>query len=269
MSDETPEVQTDWRESLPEQLRDAPYFRKAESIEQVRSDLDGAAFWQGNSILKPSADASDEAKASNQAKMRELYPNLVDPDADDVYSRLGKPEEHTKYDSPEGLTIGADELTTLKRLAFNANMTKSQFKEYISGLDAERRTGAEVAQGNIAEQQETLRAEWGEATDTRKAEVGRFLRNDDTAPAYLLKGHEDGTLSPAEYKWLYSQARAGDETPEVTTHGKGEDSPMSVMEATEKASELRTRMFDMRPSDPLYEHLNKQLIDADRAAMPG
>ena len=66
MSDENIEPVADWRESLPEQLRDAPYFKNAESPDQVRADLDGAAYWQGNSILKPTAEATDEAKETNR-----------------------------------------------------------------------------------------------------------------------------------------------------------------------------------------------------------
>jgi hypothetical protein len=268
MSDEIPEV-TDWRDSLPENLRDAPYFKNAESPEQVRSDLDGAAFWQGNSILKPGAEASDEAKANNQAKLRELYPDLVNVDAEDIYTRLGKPEEATKYATPENLSIGADELIQLKQIAFNANLTTSQFKDQITALDAARRTGAEVNQSAMDEQSAALRSEWGEATDSRKGVVGRFMKADETTPAGLVKAHEDGTLSPAEYKWLYSLAVSGDEQPEVSSQGKGDQPAMSVIEGVEKAQDIRSRMFKMKTSDPLYSHLTNQLLEADKAAAAG
>lgn len=268
MSDE-PEVTTDWRESLPEQLRDAPYFKNATSPEQVRADLDGAAYWQGNSILKPTAEASDEAKATNKAKLRELYPDLANLEDPEIYTRLGKPEEHTKYETPEGLSISEDEMTSLKQIAFAADMTKKQFKEYISGLDAARRTSAEMNQTRINEQQAELRKEWGEATDARRAEVAQFLRNDTTAPAHLLKAHEEGTLSASEYKWLHNLSRAGDESPEATTHGKTADGKMTVVEGMQKAQEIREKMFKMRASDPMYKHLNNQLVEADRAASSG
>lgn len=258
-----------WRDSLPEQLRDAPYFRKAESLDQVRADLDGAAFWQGNSILKPGADATDEAKEANKAKLRELYPNLVDPESDDIFTQLGKPEEHTQYDTPEGIGISEDEMIHLKQFAHKANMTKRQFREYVSELNAARQTGMDIGRQEMKQDAETLHKEWGEATDARKDLVGRYLKADPNVPESVRKAHEDGTMSSDQYKWLYSLAAEGEESGETSTHEKYTKTIMSPLEGAERGRELRDKMSSMRPGDPLYQHYIEQLLEADRAAAAG
>jgi hypothetical protein len=266
----SPEGETgSWRDSLPEQLRDAPYFRKAESLDQVRSDLDGAAFWQGNSILKPSADATDEQKATNMAKLRELYPNLVDPESEDIYTQLGKPEEHTQYDVPEGIAIADDEITHLKQIAHAASMTKRQFREYISQLNTARQTGMEIGQEEARQDAEALRKEWGEATDGRKELVGKYLKTDPNVPESMVAAYDAGNLTSGQFKWLYSLASQGDESAETSTHERYQKVGMSPLEGAERAKEIRLKLMDMRPGDPAYQAYLNQLMEADKAASAG
>ena len=73
-----------WKDALPEALRDAPYFKKAETVDQVLADLQGAAAWQGNSLRIPGPDATPDLTVDSSV-------DLVADDFHGLADRLGLP----------------------------------------------------------------------------------------------------------------------------------------------------------------------------------
>jgi hypothetical protein len=260
---------TDWRANLPEQLRDAPYFKNPEATpEQVRADLDGAAFWQGNSVLKPGPDASEEARQANIQKVMELYPDLMvvpEPDSEDysaLMAKLGKPDDIADYKLPEGVELDPAETEALQQISLKANMTKQQFAEYMAGLGQLRSEAATLAESKRAEDMATLAREWGDAKDQRLGEIKQFLADGPEA----LQNVEQ--FDSATLKWLYSKAQAGQENGEISTQQTAQ-AAMTPVEGMARANEIRETMRTMRNTDPLYKPMLAKLVEAERAAMGG
>ena len=104
----------DW---IPEQLRNAPYFKPTEdgtprTVEQVIADLEGAASLQGDlsssHIRIPDREDSDAVKAATVKALENIPGLTVIPTGDDPEQReallksIGRPESADKYVAPEG-----------------------------------------------------------------------------------------------------------------------------------------------------------------------
>jgi hypothetical protein len=200
-------TETNWKESLPEQLRDAPFFAKAQNLDAVLSDIKNAAQHMGNSIRIPSDDASDADKVTFRKKAAERIGGLMEvPNADDeegyvaALKKLGMPDNADDYGDLEGKTSAE-----IRELAKNAGMTKKQYEKVFGEL-AKINEGAQAqAQQVFQEGLQTVKDQWGLAFEKRTAEIGDFLLKSE-APPELVKALAEGKLSPANYGWLYDMA---------------------------------------------------------------
>lgn len=262
-------IADNWRESLPEPLRDSPYFKNAKSVEDAATQIANAAYWQGNSILKPGANASDEAKAANKQKIREMYPEFMpvpDPyseDAGQVFAKMGKPDSADKYKLPEGFEMSPDEAGAMKAIALDANLTQAQFEKQQAAILTKRQ---EMAEQQKAEQQTglaALREQWGATYDQNMAQVNAMLANDKLVPPAIKAAAEAGTLDAQSIQWLNDIARRGDEQTEVPTQ-QGQTAAMTPEQGRQEAQELRARLFSMNDLDPMKPVLMAKLIEAER-----
>ena len=271
----TSDLAEDWKASLPEGLVDAPFIKAAATLEQARSELDNAAFWKGNSILKPGANASDEAKAENLARVRELYPNLVEiPEAGseeygEFFAKIGKPEAADGYVPPEGAVIGEDEMAQLREVAHKANWTQSQFKAYIEQISTSRADANAASKQALDAELAALNKEWGATYEARMGEVAAFVAADPEVPAYIRNALDAGTLDAASIKWIHKLVSLGDEATPGSVQEKQAESGMTPAEGSARANEIRERMYGMRNTDPQWTFLYNELIKAERYASAG
>jgi hypothetical protein len=259
----------DWKESLPEQLRDAPYFKSAESVDQVLSDLTNAAGLQGNSLRIPGPDASDEDVAAFRLKATEKIPGLMavpDPDSDDytdVLSKMGLPEAADKYRVPEGTPIDADTLAQLAAEAHEAKLTQSQFNALVNKQAGKLAQLTEQQETHAREREDALRKEWGAAYEDRLGEVERLLSDAPGELAGVLPN-----LSADAVKWLHDLTDSFGEDNEGTRQADGQRARLTPDEAHEQAGEILKRLQSMKEyEDPrLYQSLVKKRVDLIRMA---
>lgn len=260
----------DWRSTLPEQLRDAPYFKNAKSLEQARQEIDNAAYWQGNSILKPGANASDEAKAANRQKLFELYgkeimpiPDPYSEDAGLVFQKMGKPDAADKYKFPDGYDIDPDEAGLMKAIALDANLTQAQFEKQQGAILAKRKELADQRMHELQTGVAALQGEWGATFEGNLKRISTLVATDPLIPPHIKAQHEAGTLDAHTLRWLDSIVKKGDEVTEIP----GQQAATSVMtpdQGKQEASELRARLFKMNELDPMRPILMKKLLEAER-----
>lgn len=267
----TEEVQTDWRDSLPEAIKESPYFGEGRSPEEVAADIKNAAAWQGNSIRIPGPDATPEQREEMVGKVVEKFGDLMKvPDVlneDSVNAallKLGKPEEASKYTVPEGIDVPPE----LKNQAFEAGLTQKQFEklvktQYDQGLEHQATIDA-----RLQEQEDVLKADWGAAIEDRKAVVAEYLAGDGV-PAALREAYATNGLDAETIKWIYSQAEASEESRTVTQQNDGRSGAMTPLEATHQLQEVWKRLSEMRPSDPGYNELLQQKTKLTRLKLGG
>jgi hypothetical protein len=261
----------DWREALPDQLQGLPYFKNAETLDQVVADIEGAAFWQGNSILKPSAEASDDAKAANREKLRELYPDLVEvpqPGSEEYgafFNQLGKPESAEGYAVPEGIEL--PDIDALKQIAFASNMTAKQFADQISAMAAARGDADSNFSAARKADMDGLAKEWGATYDGNITNIDRFLEMTG-APESFIAAHKDGRMSAADYRWLNKIVMAGDEGTEAATI-EVQSTGMTPAQGVQMANDIREKMHTIKNTDPRWRGYMNQLLEAEGYAAGG
>lgn len=242
----------DWRESLPAELKEAPYLKGDKTPEQIVADLENAASWQGNSIRIPGPDATPEAKAEFMAKAVEKIPGLMPtPEPEnygDVLTKLGKPAEAKDYKYAEGIDLG--ELgDALKEQAFEAGLTQSQFSTLVAQQMSASESAQEAAEAIVAATYAELQGEWGQATEDRIRDVEAMLSKEG-APESLKTAFLDKDLDAATIKWLYGVAESAGEKAVMREQNDGREGALTPHEAREQAQELWLRIAEMPQTDP-------------------
>jgi hypothetical protein len=196
--------ENDWKQSLPEPLRDAPFFAKATSVDAVLADIKNAAQHMGNSIRIPGPDASAEDRAAFRKKAAERIGELMEvPNPDDeegyktVLKKLGALEKAEDYPSFDG-EVSDD----LRQLAAEAGMTKKQYEAFFGKLTASQKEAVLAQQAAQQEAIAPLKAEWGAAFDKRIADTADILLKAG-APEQVIQGLSTQTMTPDAIKWLY------------------------------------------------------------------
>lgn len=269
MSEEQTQAdQANWRESIPEPLRDAPYFKNAETMDQVLADIKGAAAWQGNSIRIPGPDSTDEQRAEFITRAQEKIPGLMavpevgSDDYSKVMAKLGMPEEAGAYHVPEQVEIDGELLGNLKAEAFAAGLTQSQFQSLVAKQAEGLKTQTEINQAKISEQQALLKNEWGEAAEQRLGAVEHLLSD---GPQLLRDAFEANSLDAATVQWLYGMAEQMTEGNEGLRQVDGQNAVMSPGEAAHQEAEIFAQLQQLTPTDPRYRELVQRRVDLIRA----
>jgi hypothetical protein len=260
-----------WRDALPEVLVDAPYFRDAKSPEDLRQKIDNASFWQGNSILKPGTNASEEQIAANKSKVLELYPDFMpipDPYSEDVnkvWERLGKPDAADKYKLPEGVELDPEEAGLIKAIALDAGLTQAQFEKQQAALISKRKELIDQQKHKRDEGIAALRNELGATYDDSMKRIETMLNTDPLIPPQFKAAHEAGQLDAATYRWLDNLVKQGDEVTQMPDQRQTEVG-ITPAQAIEEAEQIRERLFKMQRTDKMYPILQQKLIEAEMYA---
>jgi hypothetical protein len=267
---------TDWRESLPEQLRDAPFLGKAENLDDAVGKLAHAAQVVGTSIRIPNADASDEAKAEFYGKLADVpgVARLPTPeDAEgmaDIMSKLGRPEKAEDYlpAELEGHQWDDGALTDLKAYAHEAGMTNSQFQTLAQKVAEQQLSTSTATQQAQQEQRELLAAEWGEALPQNELLVKNWLEASG-APEAMRDMLEGKTLTAESLKWLHQTAtQFMSEANPVNRDGASPTATVSPTEASARIGEILNNPAYFDSGDPRQADLRAQMLKYQALANP-
>jgi len=195
-----------WLASLPEELQISPDLQDIKSVEALAENFIERGKHVGASIRIPSEDASKEDWSKFHSRLVERVPNLMptpdftDKDSvNDIMTRMGKPEAAGKYKDPEGMELpnGAD----LRELAFNLNLTQSQYEGLVKGTFDKMNSDNEVSALQQTENLMNLKKDWGLAFDEKIGRVGALLEIME-APEPLKNAFKENAMDTALVKWL-------------------------------------------------------------------
>jgi len=259
---------TDWKSSLPDEIRGK--FDKFDDVGSLATSYDQLERMVGNSIRPPSEEAGAEDWNKFRSKVMEKDPALLalpdDPESElwnEVYAKLGRPEEPTGYAAPEleGLQIPEERLSFLQNAAYEAGIGGKQFEKVIGKvLEAD----AQMLQQQEEQRQEglkSLNSEWGMAYDSKVERAGKVAEATG-APKELLDAVQNGSANAATLKWLDSLADSlGSEDAVVSQQFANGSNAMTPDEAMSRADEIFAKIQNMSPSDPQYKGLVKRRAD--------
>lgn len=218
-------IPSDWREHIPSDVKEWDEFKNSDSPEKFFQQMASHRSMLGQSVRIPGEDAGDGANKEFYEKIMGKVPGLMrTPDVDndevmqDVWSRLGKPEDADGYGevSVEDYTPSADDLKALRQIAHDAGLTKSQYSKLAKAmLSADMAAQAKVKTG-LSDDQKALATQWGAATEQR-TKVARAIAVQTGAPDSLLQLIDAGEADSTTMQWLYS----------LSQQVSGEDNPMA------------------------------------------
>lgn len=269
----------EWFESLPEELRAAPFFKPGEDgsvkeLTNVISDLTNAANHMGNSIRIPGPDASEEDIKSFQIKAAERIPGLmVTPNLDDeeamasVLKTLGRPDEAAGYRLPEGVEIAEEMATALRERAHKYGLNNRQFQSLVSDLAGDQSNAAAAHQDALKQDLEGLQGEWGQAYPVRLEKIAGLLEKTG-APEYLLESLKGQSLTSGDLKWLYSMAESLGAEGRSLTQDKGDVKDIDVGEALAQVQEIENNPDFWNAASPNHQRLVRKRADLMMVAYP-
>lgn len=269
----------EWFESLPDDLKSAPFFKPLDDgsvreLDSVITDLKGAATHMGNSIRIPGPDASDDDIKAFANKAMEKIPGLMlTPDLEDeesvnaIYNKLGRPAEAKDYTLPEGAELADDVASALRERAHTYGMSNRQFQKMVSDMTADQSSMTERQKEALTEDLNGLRGEWGEAYPVRLEKIAGLLEKTG-APAYLVESLTQQGLPSADLKWLYAMAESlGAEGKPLSSDGNdGVD--VTPGEALAQLSEVENNPALWDKAHPDNKRLTAKRVELMKLAYP-
>jgi hypothetical protein len=264
----------DWKEELPEALRDAPFIGKAENMEDAVGKLAHAATLVGTSLRIPGEDASDEDRDAFFAKLTEVDGVARLPLSDDeeglnaLLTKMGKPEDHTGYKLPndiEGFEWDETMGEALRQYAANAGLTTKQFDALSRQIAEQEQTAGREGNQALEDLRKELRLDWGDTLEDREAMIRGWLEKSD-APEDFKELFEERNLPLATMNWLHRTAKEfkGDVAP-ISKGQEGVPS-MTPEEARHRRGQIINDMVGMPQTDPRYRDLQKELVAVGKLA---
>jgi hypothetical protein len=256
------EASTDWRASLPEDIRGSKVFDSVQDINSLAKQFVDAQSHIGNSIRIPGEDASAEAVDAFHQKIMNKTNLMVRPttseDYQKVFESMGKPEDGKGYVNPEGV----DGYEHLRELALNANMTNKQFKSMVNsvaGLDA---TALESQQATQKESRAVVEGEWGAAFDQNSSQAIALLEATG-APESIIALAKEGDIDGDSLKWFHalSQKITGGAAPNAVGDN-GHNQVMTPAEATAQLGEIMSNKDSpyWNTSDPRHKEFQDKAM---------
>ena len=238
------DLPTEVVDTLPDEIKTNPTLNKYNSFEEAMNGYVHAVSLVGNSIRTPGPDASETEKQDYWQKIIDkdskimLKPDFSDPtQSEEFYRTLGKPEEFSKYENPEGFNLDTEVEGQLRDVLYGANLTNAQYQEVVSKLSSMQDQTVENNQLVKDQAMKGLSGKWGATTDSRMMAAQKI--NEEFYPGRSFDG-----LTPNEIESLYSIHTS------VTGTGPqapGQPSPpagMTPYEAEEQAAEIMRRVHD-------------------------
>ena len=173
---------------------------------------------------------------------------------DDIYSRLGRPDEAAGYawESTEGAEVDNTRLDMYKEVAHKAGISQEQFKA-LADADAGYYSEAMAAHSAAVEQKQTaeltaLKSEWGDAFNERNELSRRYITAnipDGVDKNEMLEAIESAVGTATMLK-LFANSGAGSQ--EAKLPDSGGDRPFGY--SPEQAKSDRVELMQAIQSDP-------------------
>jgi hypothetical protein len=234
------EASTDWRSSLPEDIRSSKVFDSVQDVNSLAKQFMDAQSHIGNSIRIPGEDAGQEAIDAFHQKLMNKTDLMVKPtnseDYAKVFESMGKPTDGKDYTIPEGTEGNFDHL---REMSLNANLTNKQFEsivQSVAGLDA---AALETQAATQKETRGVVEKEWGAAFDQNSNQAIALLEATG-APESVVALAKEGNIDGDTLRWFHalSQKISGGEGSSAV----GDVGHNQVMTPSEAESQLHEMM---------------------------
>ncbi|WP_435310649.1 hypothetical protein [Primorskyibacter sedentarius] len=238
---------SDWRSTLPEEIRGDSVLKPYKSVADVAKDLIGTKRMLGNRIPIPGKDAPADVVQEFRDKLSAIpgvamMPDPGDKDGMKVFmQKLGMPESADKYDLaiptqlPDGVQYSEDSEKWFKGVAHAANLTNAQaaavnnaYLELMGQMAAQHRDAVKAADTQLMKV-------WGPAYETRKGVANAVINK-------LYEGDEAESMKQIMTQHpivMHAFGELGMQMGEASlVRGEGSDGTMTAAELDEQIGQL-------------------------------
>jgi len=258
----------DWRNSLPEDMRNNATLQEVKSVEVLAKRFLDTKSMVGNSIRVPGADApAEDIAAFRQSLLEKNVGLMAVPNTEDaesmaaVHKAMGLPDDAAGYVKPEHWVGMTDErFGFLAGEAHKAGLSKSQFEQMAGSMavaDNDRMSGFDADHKSGIDQ---LKGDWGRAYDQKVSRASNIAKQLD-APEGLQAALADGKVDAGTLRWLDSIAEKFGNESNSFVKDPSNVSEHTPTELKERIAEVTKKMLDMDPLDPLYQGLLTKRVE--------
>lgn len=268
---------TDWKETLPESVREWDEVKNSDSPEKFFDQVSNMRSLMGQSIRIPSEEASEEDRNAFYSKLTEKVPGLMPtPDPTDegsvesVLKALGRPDDAGQYSVPEieNNPLTDEKMGEMKAVAHKYGLTNKQFEGLMGDIIQSDVQMLNEMQAMSQKSRDEVRGEWGGTFEAREQNLIQFAEKSG-APNQLVELLKNGQTDGATLRWIHSMAESMGEKPVFTNNGKESTPTVDRAEASERAQELRTKLTHMPQSDPSYQSTLNRMMEYEKQASGG
>jgi hypothetical protein len=227
-----------WRDNLPEELRENPTLQKYNSVEDVAKATVEAQSMIGRSLRIPTEDEGPEARKEWLKDVTEKAPELIvrPENEDEFWQMAGVPETPDDYETPENLS--PELVGELKKVGEGLKLTKSQFARFVEHYNTVNERQSDLQKQLQEEGDAALKEKWGYTSD----------RNENLV-ADIVEKFQDSDLKiqalDAPTKLLLANiAKQFNQDPQAGNQPSVGNDAVSPAEAAEQAENIRNRLID-------------------------
>jgi len=234
------DVSVEWKEALPEGLKNDPTIANTKSVESMASQLVNSQKLVGNSLRLPGDDASTEEWSG-------------------FYAKLGRPDDATGYTYKPGEDVGEEfhvdkgRQTEMFQMMHNMGLTDKQTTVMMDMIVNENVQENERFVTTSQKALDVLRSEWGGQYDTNVQIANRAL---NSFGGEALRGllAQAGLQNNAEVIRLFS--RIGNAMGEdKLVAGDALTGPLMAEEVDAKIAEVEAKLAKMTSDNSEYKSL--------------
>ena len=266
------EPQGNWRDSLPDSLRDNPSLMETKTVNDLAQRFLDTKQMVGNSLRMPTADAGQEAVDAFTAKILANEslglmnrPNPTDPEAmGAVYDSLGRPADAEGYAVVEGADM--TNYKAMTDLAHKLGLSKAQFEGMAAGQ-------IELQGGQIAELQATqdaehkaLQQEWGPAYEQKIGKATTMLELTG-APKGLIEAMASGDIGADVMRWVDKLATSLGTEGAPMANDLTAVTADTTMELRQRRDEITQRILTENLSQAQQQELQQRMLKLSERIM--
>ena len=208
-----PTASDDWRSSLPPELRDSASIQDVPDVATLVKNYENTKAMVGNSVRIPSEEAGvDDLNAFAQKLVEKSHlglmrrPDMDNPDSlADVYKALGRPEDTSGYEAPEG--VDAEAFGALAEKALELGLTTKQFQEMASAQAQQSQELIKQIENKRLDSVHQVKGEWGNAFPEKVARAAQVAQATG-APQELIEAIQGNKVNGATLRWLDNVANS-------------------------------------------------------------
>ena len=255
-----------FRDSLPQELRDDPALADFHDPAALAKAYRDTKAMVGGMVRIPSEEAGEEAIKAFAQKILENRnlglipkPDPNDPESMEAYYRaMGRPEDASGYQAPEG--VDAEMFGAMTEKALELGISKQAFEQLSAHQAAIAREQLSKRQAAVKQGIDQLRGELGPAYDQRVARAGMLVKQ--------MGGHEaleaaiaNGTVDASTLRMLDKMAtQMGAEGAPLAGQLGGANMP-TVADLEAKRAEVTDRLIKENLSNQQREALQNRMIE--------